>query len=644
MHISKIHIENFRLLKNIDINIDKKTTLLVGRNNTAKTSLLQLISKVLRNSSLSYNDYPLYERIGVLKALVSFKKGKISFDDLKCNILNPSISFFVDYTEEDDSDNLGALSPFIIDVNYETTTAIIKAEYKFSADEETVKKFLSDYLIYDNEKKILIENLKNAIMEIFPKVFKLTVRAIDPQDSSNNQEKKIEEFIKLFPLYTISAERSLDEGEQQRVSSLGKIINNYFNKTFENIEPEFNDKIEELKDFVLSENIKIQSKTTEILSNLVNESIGFGYPNADELSLGVQTKVDLNNQIESNADLTYSNKKYDDNLPSTYNGLGYKNLIKIQFELASFANMLKEEGNACIPILCIEEPESHMHPQMQQAFIKHIETFLQKISATNIQTVITSHSSHIANTVDFSKIRYMHRTKSKIICKDLEKFAAENSNNLNFIKKYLTLTKCDLFFADKAIFVEGASERLFIPDIIDKEEMLSGLRSQYYTIIEIGGAYANKFIPLLRFLEIPCVIFTDIDSVDSDGKSTLVSSGVTSSNSTINEWVREVKGVPTVPLTIIRTLTDQEKTSNNIHIEFQTDENGLCGRSLEEAITNVNREKYGLSTNIKEEDLEFKGKSKTDFILDLITQEDGYNTPEYILNGLKWLKETKALK
>ena len=643
MHITKIHIENFRLLKNIEINIDKKTTLLVGRNNTAKTSILQLISNVLKNNPLSYNDYPLYERNRALKALISFSKGNISFDDLKNNVLNPSISFFIDYTEEGDADNLGALSPFIIDVNYESTTTIIKAEYEFSADEETVKKFLNDYLVYDNGR-ILIENLRNAIVEVFPKVFKLNIKAIDPLDSSNSQQKKLEEFIKLFPLYIISAERFLDEGEQQKNSSLSKIINDYFNKTFESIEPEFNDKIEELKNFVSSENIKIQSTTTKILSQLIDKSIGFGYPNADELSLGVQTRLDLNNQIESKADLIYNNKKYNDNLPSSYNGLGYKNLIKIQFELASFASMLKEEGNACIPILCIEEPESHMHPQMQQVFIRHIENFLQSISDIRIQTIITSHSSHIANAIDFSKIRYMHRVKYSVICKDLGKFAIENRANLSFIQKYLTLTKCDLFFADKAIFVEGTSEKLLIPDIIDKEEMLSELRNQYYTIIEVGGAYANKFIPLLRFLEIPCVIFTDIDSIDSDRKRSLVSVGVASSNSTINEWVKNKKGILAVSLTIIKSLTDQEKTSNNIHIEFQTDENGLCGRSLEEAIINVNRVKYKLPTNVTEGDIEFKQKSKTDFILDLITGNDGYIAPKYILNGLKWLKEAKSLR
>ena len=96
-------------------------------------------------------------------------------------------------------------------------------------------------------------------------------------------------------------------------------------------------------------------------------------------------------------------------------------------------------------------------------------------------------------------------------------------------------------------------------------------------------------------------------------------------------------------MTIIKSLTDQEKTNNNIHIEFQTDENGFCGRSLEEAIINVNRLKYGLSTNIREEDLEFKEKSKTDFILALITGNDGYTVPKYILSGLRWLKDAKSL-
>ena len=639
MHISKIQIKNFRLLKDIEIDIDQKTTLIVGRNNSAKTSLLHLISKVLKNSSqLSYNDYPLRERNKALKYLLLFKNKTISFEKLQHKIAKPSITFFVDYSDEGDADNLGALSPFIIDVNYEITSAIIKAEYKLLDDEIFVRDLLNK--CFDEEGKLSIENLKNIILDVFPKVFKLVISAIDPSDATNVQIKRMEEFMDLFPFYTISAERSLDEGEQQKSSSLSKIINNYFNKPFENINPEIDAEIKRLKDFILDENIKIQTQTTEILSKLIDDSIGFGYPNADELSLGVQTKLDLSNQIESKSDLTYSNEKYNDNLPSSYNGLGYKNLIKIQFELASFSDMLKDKGDACIPILCIEEPESHMHPQMQQSFIKYIDEFLKRRSTSKIQTIVTSHSSHIVNAIDFSKIRYMHRKKFNVSCKDLGQFATKNSDNLDFIRKYLTLTKCDLFFADKAIFVEGASERLLIPDVICKEEDLSELKSQYYTIVEIGGSYANKFIPLLCFLEIPSVIFTDIDSVLNRKKS-IVSVGNASSNVTLNGWVKNVKKIDKVSLNDIKTLTDDEKTIENIHIEFQTSENELCGRSLEEAIKNVNREKYGLSGIITENELEFNDKSKTDFILELITQDNGYVVPEYILSGLRWLKNYK---
>ena len=74
----------------------------------------------------------------------------------------------------------------------------------------------------------------------------------------------------------------------------------------------------------------------------------------------------------------------------------------------------------------------------------------------------------------------------------------------------MTLTKCDLFFADKAIFVEGASERLLLPDMIEKcaragafDSQTYKLPAQYYALIEIGGAYAYEFIPFIEFLGIP---------------------------------------------------------------------------------------------------------------------------------------------
>ena len=343
--------------------------------------------------------------------------------------------------------------------------------------------------------------------------------------------------------------------------------------------------------------------------------------------------------------------------------MGYKNLIKMEFLLAAFAKKVEKCGDACIPLLFIEEPESHMHPQMQHAFAEYLEAFLAKITSIGIQTLLTSHSAHIANTMVFSKIRYAQKTKTGVIYKNLNTFAEENSSNIDFIRKYLTITKCDLFFADKAIFVEGASKRLLLPDMIDKcakagnfDSQEYKLPAQYYALVEIGGAYAYKFIPFAEFLGIPCLILTDLDSVSgqkgANGRiyysSVPVSRGETTSNETLKWWVRKKKEIPEddntqIALTDITSMSPADKTRCRCHIEFQTTENGLCGHSLEEAIRNVNRTYYGLGDTPTEDDLEFSGKKKTDFALNLICECEDYAVPAYIKNGLVWLNDQQVL-
>lgn len=305
-----------------------------------------------------------------------------------------------------------------------------------------------------------------------------------------------------------------------------------------------------------------------------------------------------------------------------------------------------------------------MHPQMQHAFAEYLEAFLGKITSVGIQTVLTSHSAHVANTMVFSKIRYAQKTKAGVIYKNLNTFARENPSHTDFIRKYLTLTKCDLFFADKAIFVEGASERLLLPDMINKcakagdfDSQEYKLPAQYYALIEIGGAYAYKFIPFAEFLGIPCLILTDLDSVSRQKgkngrtyyKSVPVSRGETTSNETLKWWVRRNKGLPDdddtkIALTEITSMSLQAKTRSKCHIEFQTTEVGLCGHSLEEAIRNVNRVHYELGDNPTEDDLEFSGKCKTDFALKLIYECTDYAIPSYIKSGLVWLNDQKVLE
>lgn len=139
MRLANIKIKNYRLLIDADLKVDNNTTLIVGRNNTAKTSCVELIDKVLKNKALSYDDYPLIRRKHAYVLLAQFMRNKISFDKLCEKFPVTSIDFLVDYTLDDPDMNLGALAPFIIDVDIDTALAIIHAEYSIKISEESLR-------------------------------------------------------------------------------------------------------------------------------------------------------------------------------------------------------------------------------------------------------------------------------------------------------------------------------------------------------------------------------------------------------------------------------------------------------------------------------------------------------------------------
>ena len=183
MQLSKIRIKNYRLLIDAELEVDPKTTLIVGRNNTAKTSCFSCIGNVLEGNSISFNDYPLLRREDFYTKIALFMEKKLPYEDLCSQIEVTSIDFLVDYSLEDPDDNLGALSPFIIDVDVDTTTALIRAEYRLITDEKTLLALLeSSYFKVGTFSSN--EEAHNIIADNFGKLFGLTVNANNP----NNQE------------------------------------------------------------------------------------------------------------------------------------------------------------------------------------------------------------------------------------------------------------------------------------------------------------------------------------------------------------------------------------------------------------------------------------------------------------------------
>lgn len=209
-------------------------------------------------------------------------------------------------------------------------------------------------------------------------------------------------------------------------------------------------------------------------------------------------------------------------LPDRYNGLGFKNLIYMVVELLHLHAqwMDIEENRPPLHLVFIEEPEAHLHAQLQQVFIRKVLDILEIDGEDQAhyanQLVVTTHSPHVLYERGFRAIRYFRRAvtakgqSSDVL--NLSAFYAQTENpTRDFLERYLKLTHCDLFFADAAVLVEGNVERLLLPQMIGK--VAPRLKSACLSVIEIGGAFGYRFRSLIEFLGITTLIVTDIDSV-----------------------------------------------------------------------------------------------------------------------------------
>lgn len=164
----------------------------------------------------------------------------------------------MDYSLNNPDDNLGALSPFIIDVDVDTTTALIRAEYRLKTEEKTLwtlleSSYYKDGIFSSGEEanKVLADN--------FGKLFGLTVYAINPNNPDDKQLKSQKELHDLFPFYVIPAERVLGEDDTHN-SSLGSLISGFFDANEAELDPDVSEEIKRLRSIVEKANKDVQKQ------------------------------------------------------------------------------------------------------------------------------------------------------------------------------------------------------------------------------------------------------------------------------------------------------------------------------------------------------------------------------------------------
>ena len=664
MKISKIHIENFRLLKNASVSLEDDLSLVVGKNNTGKTSLFFLLRKFLETESFEYDDFNLEYR----KNLEGFVNKKLEAE--KYPAFRLSMLLEVQCCE---SDSLKNVSDLMLDLSPDNNKLLLLFEY--SLGYEDYCRLVNDFNVFKTD--FPEQTLSYYLDKNHKKYFKVHRKSIDVQNNNVFLDIEKKQLRKIISYRYIPAKRDVSnlDGKTERALS-------QFSSEYHRVRAEADDDNAKNLQRTLIETDKnlseaYKSRFKDLLENIKKFS-------DDEADLNIESRLKDLDLLRDNTYVKYTQDKLD--LPESYNGLGYMNLFAILFDIHIKLDDFKKinsltEDPADINLLFIEEPEAHTHPQLQYVFIKNIKEMLSsEAEDINLQTLITTHSSHIVAEVvsqsDFDDIKYFHRASNFEIevknLKDLKKqYDEADKNRFKFLKQYLTLNHSELFFADKVIFVEGATEKILFPAMIKKTSL--ELLSQNVSIIEVGN-YSHIFAEFLDFLRIKTLIVTDIDSVEKvkkDGKKGAKwqacpvkdSEGKKTSNPSIKYYLEEEELDKLLSLTSDKKNLSRTKgkykadIEGHIRIAYQVRENDYNARSFEDAFLSLNlsfivsHKDDFLSLKCKDEltdnntdyfylankCIDKKASFATDILYYSTDKSDSWQVPLYIKEGLEWL-------
>tara|TARA_R110002051_G_scaffold110207_1_gene182827 strand:- start:14307 stop:16388 length:2082 start_codon:yes stop_codon:yes gene_type:complete len=693
MKIKKIKIENYRLLKQFSIDLEEIMSLVIGKNNTGKTSLLTVINSFLNGSDksrFSFDDFNIDFK-NELRALI---EDEIPQQENYIPV-GIKLKLFIEYNEDD---NLANLSRVMMDLDPENKFVVLGFEYHLTYDSlERIKLKYTEFQAKEVVKLAEDENYRQRDIFYFLKVyqgefFKSSRKSIEYNrvDEIENEDNFIDLDVEkistkeIISFKFISAKRSVTNKENDKtLSGQTSEIYDQTEKTDEQ-----NEKIEQFKEELISTDYALSEIYETLFEDVVEKVRLFGGIKSDDSTIKIESSLQHRELLSGNTTVMY--KHNNTTLPEYNNGLGYMNLISMIFDIEIKIQEFKkskDEKPADINLLFIEEPEAHTHPQMQYIFIKNIKSLLDQGiiredgDNRKLQTVITTHSSHIVSESNFDDVKYLKKEdENNVIAKnliDLKKQYEADLSQYQFLKQYLTINRAEIFFADKAILIEGDTERILIPTLmkkLDKDEQRRyaalankdpnlPLCSQNISIIEVG-AYSQIFEKFIEFIGIKSLIITDLDSVGNDRKKCRVALGTDYSNDALklffnNATLNELKAF---------TIDDKKISKNgeawqvdvdgNLCVVYQTMENAVNARSFEDAFIQINRE----FINEKKED--FRGlknrsyfdvaandsyklaeeciRKKTHFALDILfhTNEEfnNWEIPQYIKEGLLWLK------
>lgn len=533
MYINRLVIENYRNHNKTDIRLFEGVNVIVGPNNSGKSNLLKTITFLTQSSRMNrdvhdFNKNYLIDNMELLKE--------------KSPVIE--IKYYVEHT-------LSVSNPGSAISKMQKIT-IYNAEGNLTEDEDEMKLYGAFILRFRLDPRIELEYLEKvngSIIDNIDQLLNVISYFINHYDwvfynidGVNEIKKSVIE--KLFTINNVDANRD---------------INNITNNTKKFVKDSINlrevDTLQAKNDVTSLIKDRFVSVTDSINEQIERDQDEIGITNGKNKFIS-SFLFDSDFSDFFHYELINAAKGY--NLPLFNNGLGYNNLIYIR-------NMINQSQREDYNILLIEEPEAHLHPNMQYKLLKYIYSLcsveIEDKLFTN-QIFITTHSPNItasAKLEDVIILDYSEYSESGSI---INVSQLSNNYNLDYLKtmlsidlledetqeeyekflkcfdevlikgklhlqKFLDVTRSDILFASKVILVEGISEKLMFNKMVECSGYKKNLIDEYVSVVELGGINFQYFLPLFVNQNRKVLCITDVDysrdlySVDEEKYSEL---------------------------------------------------------------------------------------------------------------------------
>lgn len=447
MYLSKISIKNFRLFSDaVEVSFSKGLNLLVGENGCGKSSVVDAIRALLGENEFS-------------------RRGIVEED------------FYSEFcgSQKKTSESL------LISGLFSSLTEAQKVEYLSWLNEDFYAKLTFEVQRTLNKRNNYKQkrwggNSSNSIFDVEPlnDIQCVYLPALRDAERSlrTGRGSRLARFIA-----NLSSDDLKSKRENNELMPLEQDLNEFNEKAAS--ESEITNATELINSSILSAAGNVYGQKTQIRFNVLS------YERIIE-SLQLLFSDDLNGT--SNVFRSLSE-----------NSLGYNNLIYIATILAEFEGL--KERYTTPRILLIEELEAHLHPQLQIKLLKYLQ---EQAKESDIQVIVTSHSSLLAASVPFESIIAFNKTEKGISITPLNACELDKSAS-GFLNRWLDATKTALFFSKGNIFVEGIAEAIVIPELakeyLTKQKKaglinISSLEEAGISVINMNGIYFPYFMQL----------------------------------------------------------------------------------------------------------------------------------------------------